>query len=82
MPKPAKRTATPSVALDIPTPQPIAPTRDLLKLEEVALYCEVSTQTLRKEIKKGRLIATRVGRQLRIPTRELKAYLDRQATGA
>lgn len=76
MPKTPRKT----LAVDAAIPQPAAPARDLLKLEEVALYAGISIDTVRREIKKQRLVATRFGKQLRVPRNELKSYLDRQAT--
>jgi len=46
-------------------------------IKEAASLLSVSTKTVRREIDKGKLIAVRIGRLLRVRTAELHAYLLR-----
>ena len=57
----------------IPLPRP--PLK-LFSLKEAAHYTKVSTQTLRRAMKAGRLKFYRAGRQLRIDESDLVNYLS------
>jgi excisionase family DNA binding protein len=76
MPKTSKSPATIEIALA--SQQTTA--RDLLRIEEVALACNCSCDTIRRLIKRQRLPATRIGNGIRVPAAELKRYLESQAT--
>ena len=56
-------------------------TRPLLTISEVAEVCRVSTRTVRRWIKRGELAAHRLGRQLRISEKDLRAFLRERWSG-
>jgi excisionase family DNA binding protein len=56
----------------VPPPRPLK----LLTVPEAALYTKVSTQTLRRAMKAGRLKFFRAGRQIRIDESDLVDYLS------
>jgi len=47
----------------------------LLTVKDVAGLCQVSEKTIRREIDGGNLVATRIGRQLRIAPRNYEAWV-------
>ena len=51
----------------------------LLTVQEAADYASVSTQSVRRWIRAGRLPILRAGRQIRIDEADLLAYLHRHA---
>jgi putative molybdopterin biosynthesis protein len=58
------------------------PTRDatvLLTPADAAHLAQVSRETIYREIGRGELRATHVGRQLRIDPDDFRAYLEREA---
>jgi excisionase family DNA binding protein len=52
-----------------------------LSLREASRLLGVCVRTVRREIERGRLIAFRVGRSLRIKMSELRRYMEREAVG-
>lgn len=66
---------------NIPTPPaertPPRPLR-LLSVRDAAAYAKVSTQTVRRLIKAGKLKTYRMGRQIRIDESDLVHYLSSQ----
>ena len=68
-----KRRYKPSVHdLRVPPPTPL----NLRSIKEAALYCKVSTQTIRRAIKSGALQIYRAGKQIRIDEADLIKYLS------
>ncbi len=56
-------------------------TRPLLTISEVAEFCRVSTRTVRRWIERGELAAHRLGRQVRISEKDLRAFLREHWSG-
>jgi excisionase family DNA binding protein len=54
---------------------PTAHPPELLTIKEAAFYLRVCTKTVRGLISKGKLPASKVGKQIRIPNRSLQSYL-------
>lgn len=52
-----------------------------MSLREASRLLGVCVRTVRREIERGRLIAFRVGRSLRIRMSELRRYMEREAIG-
>jgi excisionase family DNA binding protein len=50
-----------------------------VSLKGAAKILAVSVRTVRREIDRGRLVAFRVGRSLRIRISELRRYMEREA---
>jgi excisionase family DNA binding protein len=48
----------------------------LIKVDEVACYCSVSSKTVRRWIHEGKLIAHRLGAQLRISPVDLAQFIN------
>lgn len=63
----------------MPSPQPI---QDWYRAQEVAAMLGVSPMTIFREIHRGRLQATRVGRLVRIEAKHLSEYLESQKIGS
>ncbi len=55
--------------------------REVLTPEEVADFLRVSSKTIYRSIRNGELIAARVGRQYRIPKRNIELFLASRSTG-
>ena len=53
---------------------------ECVSLKEAGRILHVCVRTLRREIQRGRLIAFRVGRTLRIRMSELQRYIERHTT--
>jgi excisionase family DNA binding protein len=53
---------------------------DLLTIAETALYLRVSESTVRRMVKDGRIPATQIGRQWRIPRAALEETIQRGGT--
>jgi len=47
----------------------------LLTIKDVAGLCQVSEKTIRREIERGNLVATRIGGQLRIMAKSYEAWV-------
>ena len=54
---------------------------DCVSLSRAAKILGVCVRTVRREIERGRLIAFRVGRSLRIRMSELRRYMEEQTMG-
>jgi excisionase family DNA binding protein len=52
------------------------PPLNLLTIKDSAIYCKVSTQTIRRAIKSGHLQIYRAGKQIRIDEADLLKYLS------
>ena len=52
----------------------------LLSIQDVAIFLNVSTKTVRRLIDRGTLAAVRVGRSVRIRHEVLAVYIDRRVT--
>jgi excisionase family DNA binding protein len=50
--------------------------RNLRSIKDAALFCKVSTQTIRRAIKSGHLQIYRAGKQIRIDEADLIKYLS------
>ncbi len=55
--------------------------REFLTPDEVAALLRVSRKTIYRSIRNGELIAARVGRQYRIPRRNIDLFLASKSTG-
>lgn len=55
--------------------------REFLTPDEVAALLRVSRKTIYRSIRNGELIAARVGRQYRIPRRNIDLFLASRSTG-
>lgn len=55
--------------------------REVLTPDEVAALLRVSRKTIYRSIRNGDLIAARVGRQYRIPRRNIDLFLASKSTG-
>lgn len=55
--------------------------REVLTPDEVAALLRVSRKTIYRSIRNGELIAARVGRQYRIPRRNIDLFLASKSTG-
>jgi excisionase family DNA binding protein len=53
-----------------------------VSLKEAGRILHVCVRTVRREIERGRLVAFRVGRSLRIRMSELRRYMEREPVGA
>ncbi|MGI6207605.1 MAG: helix-turn-helix domain-containing protein [Anaerolineae bacterium] len=51
------------------------PTKDIMTPQEVAEYLQVSPETVYRYIREGKLVASRLGRQYRIPKRSVEVLL-------
>ena len=58
----------------------VAP-REVLTVEEAAKFLSLSKKTIRRFINNGELMAARVGRQYRIPRRNIDLFLASKSTG-
>jgi excisionase family DNA binding protein len=67
-----RRYGPPAHEVKIPAPRPL----ELLSVKEAAHYTKVSTQTLRRAMKAGRLKFYRAGKQIRIDEDDLIRYLS------
>jgi excisionase family DNA binding protein len=67
-----RRYGTPAHDPKVPPPRPL----ELLSVKEAAHYTKVSTQTLRRAMKAGRLKFYRAGKQIRIDEDDLIQYLS------
>lgn len=55
--------------------------REVLTVEEAAKFLSLSKKTIRRFIDSGELVASRVGRQYRIPRRNIDLFLASKSTG-
>lgn len=55
--------------------------REVLTVEEAAEFLSLSKKTIRRFIDSGELVASRVGRQYRIPRRNIDLFLASKSTG-
>jgi excisionase family DNA binding protein len=53
----------------------VPPTKDIMTPQEVAEYLQVSPETVYRYIREGKLVASRLGRQYRIPKRSVEVLL-------
>ena len=53
----------------------MAMTRDVLTPQEVAEYLQLTPDTIYRYIREGKLVASRMGRQYRIPKENVKLFL-------
>jgi excisionase family DNA binding protein len=67
-----KRPTAPVQDIKVSPPTPL----NLRSIKEAALYCKVSTQTIRRAIKSGALQIYRAGKQIRIDEADLIKYLS------
>lgn len=54
--------------------------QEIMTPEQVADYLQVSAETVYRYIRQGKLIASRVGRQYRIPRRNVELFLSATST--
>jgi excisionase family DNA binding protein len=78
MPYEIRRRPKPAVAAPEAAPKPRPRPRELLTVKEAAACAKVSTQTVRRWIKRGDLKIYRAGHQIRIDVFDLYAYISPQ----
>lgn len=54
--------------------------REIMTPEQVARYLQVSVETVYRYIRQGKLVASKVGRQYRIPRRNVEFFLAANST--
>ena len=67
-----RRYGPPAHEVKVRPPTPL----NLVTVKDAALYCKISTQTIRRAIKSGHLQIYRAGRQIRIDEADLIKYLS------
>lgn len=50
-------------------------TKDVLTPQEVAEYLQLTTETVYRYIRQGKLVASRLGRQYRVPRENVEVFL-------
>jgi excisionase family DNA binding protein len=53
----------------------VTPPPDVMTLEQAAAYLQVSRRTLSRYIREGKVLASRIGREYRIPRRQIDLLL-------